>query len=38
LASYAGIPQADAFDCYNRPYLPNRKPGPFSAKPVDDLP
>jgi transposase len=30
--------EADAFDCYNRPYLPNRKPGRFSAKPVDDLP
>jgi transposase len=29
LATYAGILQADAFDGYNRLYLPNRKPGPI---------
>src|SRR5260370_297996 len=29
LANYAGILQADAFDGYNRLYLPNRKPGPI---------
>ena len=29
LAGYAGILQADAFDGYNRLYLPNRKPGPI---------
>jgi transposase len=29
LASYAGILQADAFDGYNRLYLPDRKPGPI---------
>jgi hypothetical protein len=28
LAGYAGIPQADAFDGYNRLYLADRKPGP----------
>jgi transposase len=28
LAGYAGILQADAFDGYNRLYLPDRKPGP----------
>ena len=29
LAGYAGILQADAFDGYNRLYLPDRKPGPI---------
>ena len=29
LANYAGILQADAFDGYNRLYLPDRKPGPI---------
>ena len=29
LATYAGILQADAFDGYNRLYLPDRKPGPI---------
>jgi transposase len=29
LASYAGILQADAYDGYNRLYLPDRKPGPI---------
>ena len=29
LSGYAGIPQADAFDGYNRLYLPERKPGPI---------
>jgi transposase len=29
LVGYAGILQADAFDGYNRLYLPNRKPGPI---------
>jgi len=29
LAVYAGILQADAFDGYNRLYLPDRKPGPI---------
>jgi transposase len=29
LAGYAGILQADAFDGYNRLYLPHRKPGPI---------
>ena len=29
LATYAGILQADAFDGYNRLYLPNRKPSPI---------
>ncbi len=29
LASYGGILQADAFDGYNRLYLPDRKPGPI---------
>jgi transposase len=28
MAGYAGILQADAFDGYNRLYLPGRKPGP----------
>ena len=29
LSGYAGILQADAFDGYNRLYLPDRKPGPI---------
>jgi Transposase IS66 family len=29
MAGYAGILQADAFDGYNRLYLPDRKPGPI---------
>ncbi|HEY5207537.1 MAG TPA: IS66 family transposase [Roseiarcus sp.] len=29
LASYAGILQADAYDGYNKLYLPDRKPGPI---------
>ena len=29
LAGYAGILQADAYDGYNRLYLPDRKPGPI---------
>ena len=29
MARYAGILQADAFDGYNRLYLPDRKPGPI---------
>jgi transposase len=29
LTDYAGILQADAFDGYNRLYLPDRKPGPI---------
>ena len=29
LAGYAGILQADAYDGYNRLYLPNRKPSPI---------
>src|SRR5580658_748243 len=29
LAGYAGILHADAFDGYNRLYLPDRKPGPI---------
>jgi transposase len=29
LAGYAGILQADAFEGYNRLYLPDRKPGPI---------
>ena len=29
LANYAGILQADAYDGYNRLYLPERKPGPI---------
>jgi hypothetical protein len=29
LADYAGILQADAYDGYNRLYLPDRKPGPI---------
>jgi transposase len=29
LVGYAGILQADAFDGYNRLYLPDRKPGPI---------
>jgi hypothetical protein len=29
LSGYAGILQADAFDGYNRLYLPGRKPGPI---------
>jgi transposase len=29
LAGYAGVLQADAFDGYNRLYLPERKPGPI---------
>ena len=29
LASYAGVLQAHLFDDYNRPYLPDRKPGPI---------
>ena len=29
LAAYAGILQADAYDGYNRLYLPDRKPGPI---------
>ena len=29
LSGYAGILQADAFDGYNRLYLPERKPGPI---------
>ena len=29
LAGYTGILQADAFDGYNRLYLPDRKPGPI---------
>jgi transposase len=29
LAGYSGILQADAFDGYNRLYLPDRKPGPI---------
>ena len=29
LAGYAGILQADAFDGYNRLYLPDRQPGPI---------
>ena len=29
LAGYAGILQVDAFDGYNRLYLPDRKPGPI---------
>jgi hypothetical protein len=29
LAHWAGLLQADAFDGYNRLYLPNRKPGPI---------
>jgi transposase len=30
LAGYAGILQADAFDGYNRLYLPDRNPGPIA--------
>jgi transposase InsO family protein len=29
LAGWAGVLQADAFDGYNRLYLPDRKPGPI---------
>jgi hypothetical protein len=29
LAGYAGILQADAYDGYNKLYLPDRKPGPI---------
>lgn len=31
LAGYSGILQADAYDGYNRLYLPDRKPGPINV-------
>jgi len=30
LAQFAGLLQADAYDGYNRLYLPDRKPGPIT--------
>ena len=38
LAGYSGILQADAYDGYNKLYLPDRKPGPIREAAVGCMP